>query len=88
VLLADGARESWGAVASAMLLRASRIAAAIEVVIAVVVAVAIEIMDQVVAAVAIESLMVITVVVLTLAWARSVRGASGVVVFPVSGFLV
>lgn len=91
MLLADGARESWGAVASAMLLRASRTAVAIEVVIAAVVAavvaivaVAIEMMDQV----AMENLMVVTVVVLNPVWARSVRGASGVAVLPASGFLV
>jgi hypothetical protein len=51
---------------------------AIEMAIAAMVVVAIEV------AIAIE----MVVVVLTLAWARSVRGASGVAVLPESGFLV
>lgn len=77
-LLAVGERGNREAVAN-VIRRPIAIAVAVAIAI-VIVAVAMDV------AIAIE--MVVAVAVLALAWARLVRGASGVVVLPVSGFLI
>ena len=82
MLLAVGGRENRGAAAS-VIQRAIAAATAAAIVIAIEMAIAI-----VVVAIEVAIVIEMVVVVLALAWARSVRGASGVVVLPVSGFLV
>lgn len=75
---AVGERESRGAVASVNQIRKA---------VAVAIAIAME-MAIVVVAIEVAIAIEMVVAVSALAWARSVRGASGVVVLPVSGFLI